>query len=184
MIISVHRYKRAIISSIGIVAVLVSMGYFLQPTVVHIYDYDPIRDQAFILNIFKNNWDWLVAAGSQFSPEYMLANRSSSQESGKIGDQIIKVMYEHDKPVGFVAYHKKNFYKCMLHFIAVDQNFRNKGYGLKLLQYAIRDMISWGCAEIILVTRTTNISAQTIYKKAGFKETSRQNGFVYFAYTV
>ncbi|MEX0939832.1 MAG: GNAT family N-acetyltransferase [Candidatus Babeliales bacterium] len=168
------------------IAVLVIFGssYFYTPQ-VKISNFDEARDTEFILDLFKKNWHWLVAEGTTFSPEYMLKYRASSQDSSKDhGKEIIKVLYEGNEPVGFVAYHKINFFKCMLHFLAVREEFRSKGYGLQLLQYAVNDLIARGCAEITLVTRTNNYPAQKVYKKVGFKETHRTNGFVYFSYIV
>ena len=69
-----------------------------------------------------------------------------------------------------------------VHFLDVDEKFRSKGYGLKLLQYALNDLKKQGATQIYLVTRTINYPAQKIYKKADFQETSRTNGFVRFDY--
>lgn len=149
-----------------------------------IYNFNERRDSAFILDIFKKNWYWLIAEGSDFSPEHMLKYRASSKNPEDIGNETIKVLYDQKEPVGFVVYRKKKFYEGFIHFVAVDEKARSKGYGLQLVKYAVQDLIKQGMKKITLVTRTNNIPAQTIYKKAGFQETKIVNGFVYFAYYV
>lgn len=152
---------------------------------VTIRDFNYARDAQFILNIFKDNMYWLVAEGSDFSPEHMLQHLAWSKEPHAMGKETIKVLYENGVPAGFTAYYKLNFYKGRLHFLAVDEKFRSKGYGFMLVQYALKELIAQGSKEITLVTRTNNISAQNTYRKAGFKEGRKtDDGFVYFNYMV
>lgn len=146
-----------------------------------ILDFDAARDTAFILDSFKRDWYWLVE-GDDYSPEYMLKNRSSSQKSEHKGNLTIKVGYHGKKPVGFVIYFMKNFYLGDLRFIDLDPEFRSKGWAYKLLDYAVKDFIKRGSAKIELVTRTTNYPAQKLYTRYGFREISREDGFVYYEY--
>jgi ribosomal protein S18 acetylase RimI-like enzyme len=175
----ISLFKRIIVFSILLLTVAGGY-YFLKPT-VRIYDYNEQRDTSFILDIFQKDWYWLVAEGSDFSPEFML-HYQMSPEGPDIGKEIIKVMYKGNDPVGFVTYRKKKFSIGDIHFLAVKEEFRSKGYGFSLLKYAIKDLLSRGCRMITLATRTNNYSGQKIYKKAGFKETQRTDGFVYFEY--
>lgn len=151
-----------------------------------IYEYNEKRDHDFILNLFKDkeNWYWLVAEGSDFSPEYFLEHRASSKKPEHLGNETIKVIYAQGKPVGFTSYYQLKFYEGRIHFVAVDKQHRSKSYGFILTKYALEDLLKRGTKKISLVTRTTNIPAQTIYKKAGFKEGRVVNGFVYFDYYV
>lgn len=167
--------KRLCLYATFIVAALASY-YFFTTKKVSIYDFNEQRDTTFILDLFQKDWYWLVAG--DFSPEYMLRYQSSS----KGGNEIIKVLYKGTSPVGFVSYHREYLNECLLHFVAVKEEFRSKGYGLRLVKYAIKDMLARGCTNIKLVTRVDNYSAQAIYKKVGFKETERTNGFVHFEY--
>ena len=168
----------------AVVTFLIGVGYHLLSPAERIYDFNEKRDTAFILDLFEKDLYWLVAEGSDFSPEYMLKHRASSKKSEHVGNEIIKVMYKGNTPVGFITYHKKKFYEGAIHFIDVAKEFRSKGYGLILLSYGVKDLIARGVAKIGLVTRTNNYSAQAIYKKAGFTESWRTDGFVYFEYVV
>ncbi len=157
--------------------------YTQQPDIV---DFDEERDTPFILDIFKNDWYWLVSEYStDFSPMYMLHYRASSKAPENIGNLTIKAMYIKNQPVGFVAYYKKNFYEGFILFLALLKEFRSKGYAYKLLDHAITDLKSRFVTKIRLVTRTINYPAIKLYKRFGFKETSRDDdGFVYFQYDV
>jgi ribosomal protein S18 acetylase RimI-like enzyme len=169
----------------ALVAILIGIGYyFIGQSSERIVDFNQARDSAFILDLFKKDWYWLVGEGSDFDPEYMLKYSASSKKPEDIGNQTIKVMFVDNKPVGFIAYHKKKFYEGVIHFIDINEDFRSKGYGQKLLKYAIADLKKHGVTKITLVTRTNNYPAQAIYKKAGFKEVWQTNGFVYFEHRV
>lgn len=159
------------------------ISYYLSMPRTHIYSFDEDRDTPFILDIFKNDWHWLVSEYStDFSPEYMLHYHASSKAPEHVGNLIIKVLYIGNDFVGFTAYHKEKFYQCKVLFLAVRSEFRSKGYGKLLLKHAIDDLCSQGCTKIWLVTRTTNYPAMKVYRDSGFVETSRDNGFVYFEY--
>ena len=89
-------------------------------------------------------------------------------------------MAQKGKPVGFVSYNKPKFYEGFVHFLTVDEKERGKGYGLKLLKYAVDDLARTGASLIRLVTRVENYPAQKIYKTLGFKEIKRDERFVDF----
>ncbi|OQA35947.1 MAG: TDP-fucosamine acetyltransferase [Candidatus Dependentiae bacterium ADurb.Bin331] len=163
-----------------------TVGYFYYVQRPQILEFDEQRDTPFILDIFNNDWYWLVSEYStEFSPQYMLHYRASSKAPENIGNLTIKTMYIKNEPVGFVAYYKKNFYEGYILFLALLKKFRSKGYAYQLLSQAIEDLKSRFVTKIRLVTRTINTPAIKLYTRAGFKETSRDDdGFVYFQYTV
>jgi len=184
MQISWRLTKRLLLVASLVAAVAGVSYYFVERPAEKIYDFNQLRDSAFILDLFNKNWYWLVGEGSDFDPHHMLEYRASSKKPADIGNQTIKLLYVDDKPAGFIAYHKKKFYEAMIHFLAIDQDFRSRGYGQKLMEHAINDLKKRGVAKITLVTRTANYPARAIYKKAGFKELWETNGFVYFEYRV
>jgi len=142
-----------------------------------IFDYNPKTDRQFILDIFKNNWYWLVSESSvDFSAQYMLDNKSSSKD--KIGDLNIKVYYDKNKPTGFVAYFMKNLNYAQILFIAVAEQYRGHGYSKKMINYALNDLKKKGAYIVYLITRTNNKTARALYKSTGFEQVEDDGKFV------
>jgi ribosomal protein S18 acetylase RimI-like enzyme len=183
------RYSKKIIISFFLVAAACAVVpvsyYYYYCASTSVYTFDQKRDASFILDIFKHDWHWLVSEYStDFSPEYMLAHRASSKNPEHLGNLTIKVLYAKQEPLGFTAYYKKKFYEGFVLFLAIRHEFRSKGYAKILLRHAMDDLIAQGCTKIRLVTRTTNYPAMKVYRNAGFVETSREDGFIYFEYKV
>jgi len=146
-----------------------------------ILNFNYTRDAKEILDIFERDRYWLTAT-EDFSPEFMLKYRAPSQHDLRyLGRLIIKVIRKDDSFVGFVAYYMKSSTVGQILFLDVNPAYRGKGYSERLLKYALNNLKSVGANIAKLVTRTTNIHAQNLYKRLGFKETSQIEGFVYFA---
>ncbi len=147
-----------------------------------ICDFDPARDSEEILEIFKNDWRWLVP-DIDFSPEYasnMLIYMHNEQKKGFLS---IKLLCEKGKVAGFVVYHtKREGGDGWLSLFAVNQKFRCKGYGKQLVQYALKDLASMGANRVQSVTSADNFPAQRLYNRVGFDEISRNGSAFYFEY--
>ncbi|CAN5159630.1 hypothetical protein BH09DEP1_BH09DEP1_4290 [soil metagenome] len=174
---------------IAAVLVLLSFGasvfYYYAPQPVFaaaspISDFQDERDTQDVLNLFEKDRYWLISS-EDYDPSYALKTRSPNKRDNRyFGKLNIKVLREDSKFVGFVAYYMKNFFLGQLLFVGVNPDFRGKGYAQKLMQYAIDDMKKQGASMISLVTRTSNLAAQAVYKKLGFSVTHEEDGFVYF----
>lgn len=147
-----------------------------------IYEFDEKRDTQAIIDLFKKDYYWLVEG--EYNPAAMLKYRAPSGNPLKKGQMHIKVFRDSNQFAGFVAYYKKFGSEWQLNFIALNDKFRGKGYAQQLMQYAINDMKRMGAKKINLVTRTSNTSAQKLYNRVGFKETYRNEGYVYFDYVM
>lgn len=146
-----------------------------------IYDYEDSKDRAFILQLFKDNWEWLLPVSyPKDYPEFVLNTKSSSKDPKHFGNLIIKVYRTCDKPVGFVAYHKKKFFEGKILFLGVDAKERGKGHAQKLMNYAMEDLKNMGSTIILLVTRVANKSAQSLYRKLGFEDYSTDGFHLHF----
>ena len=86
----------------------------------------------------------------------------------------------HGKPVGFVTYYRESNYRGRIQFLAIARDYRRKGYAQKLLSYAIKDAAQHGMYIVELATRTTNHSAQRLYRQFKFHKTWEDSGFVGF----
>ena len=142
-----------------------------------VFDYK--RDSDDIRKLMKEDWWWLVE-GDGFSVDNMLMKLSPRDEN-YAGQYKIIVARKDNQFVGFVAYYRKYFFEGFINFLAVRPEFRGQGYAQKLIDYAIERMKQEGVSEVTLGTRIENIRAQTVYLRKGFKETRRDNSFVYYA---
>ena len=107
--------------------------YFSSQQQLQIYEFDNQRDTPFIKELFKNDWYWLVAgisdsydSAAQDYVENMLTTRTSSTNKKPL---TLKVVYENNKPVGFLAYFIKKFYLGKILFVYILPEYRSKGWG-------------------------------------------------------
>jgi ribosomal protein S18 acetylase RimI-like enzyme len=168
------------------ISIAVSSGigayvYYVTSNHGPIYDFNSARDTQAILEIFDKNRYWLLA-NPESSPAFMIKNRTYDTNPLHFGSLHIKVLYEKDKLAGFTAYHLTNPQQGRILFVAVDHDFRGKGYGKILTEYAMQQLLAKGITHIALWTRVSNLHAQRIYKSLGFKEIFDENGYVFFEY--
>lgn len=171
----------AIIALIG--TAFFTLYYFIPQQMVvseQIESFQEDRDTKEILNLIEKDRYWLIAS-PHYSSELMLKNRNPNPSEAEYEGKLdIKVLYDQNQFVGFVAYYLKNFYTGQVLFLAVKDDFRGKGYGKQLLEYAIAQLKRQGASVAFLVTRVSNLKAQAVYKKVGFAEAKRDDEFVYF----
>jgi ribosomal protein S18 acetylase RimI-like enzyme len=143
------------------------------------------------MDIFHQNWYWLLAS-EESSPAFMIKHRTPDANPMHFGSLHIKVLYENEGPystkaskgklAGFTAYFMENSQEGRILFLAVAHEFRGKGYGKLLAEYAMQQMFNMGATHIALWTRVSNLPAQKVYKELGFKEMFDDNGYVFFEY--
>lgn len=175
------------ISIIGIVTILFIMGgfyYYNHSDRLEDFDYD--RDAQQILEMFEKDWYWLFASSREdVSPGFYLKYKTPTQEQRYFGALKIKVLREHAKVLGFVAYYMHDAVKGQLLWLDVREETRGKGYGYLLAQRAVDEMIKMGAQKIFLWTRVSNIPGQKIYKKLGFKHVLQTpDGYLKLEYAV
>lgn len=147
-----------------------------------IYPYRVDKDLPFVEKLFAENWYWLIPEGMSFDvkdtftkllpPPYEFQSKS---------DALVYIYWQNNKPAGLIVYYMKNFYQGKIWFLVVQEEYRKQGISTKLLQYALKDLKSRGASTIWLLTRTDNVRAQSIYKRAGFQEKPYyDNRFVVF----
>jgi len=145
-----------------------------------IYDFNPTTDTQPIIELFNQNWYWLVA-NEGFSPSFILKHRTPNENPKYFGTLKIKVLRENNQLAGFTAYYMKEKNLGQLLFLAVGHPFRGKQYGKILAEYAIDDLKKLGATKIGLWTRVSNLPAQRIYKNLGFIEVlDTGDGYLYF----
>lgn len=146
-----------------------------------IYEFNAERDTQAMMDIFNQNWYWLLASPDS-SPTFMLKHRTPDTNPLHFGSLHIKVLREQNKLMGFTAYFMENQEEGRILFVAVAHEFRGKGYGKLLTERAMKELFALGATHLALWTRVSNLPAQRIYKDLGFKETFDDNGYVFFEY--
>jgi ribosomal protein S18 acetylase RimI-like enzyme len=139
--------------------------------------YDAARDREFVIKLFKDNWDWLIAS-ENYLVEFMLDNKASSQDPASAGNLQLFTLCSDGKPVGFTAFYRKNFYKAQILFLVVPESERRKGYAEKMLKFDLEELKRQGFSLAQILTRLDNIRAQNLYKKLGFTEYWRDDRFM------
>ncbi len=61
---------------------------------------------------------------------------------------------------------------AILEDLIIDKNHRGKGFGKKLVNFAIEDSKDKGCKRVTLLTDNTNDIAKEFYTKMGFESSS------------
>lgn len=136
-------------------------------------------DRAELVAMLDKDWYWLVSQDAfDFSPDYLFDHRAATFH---YADNSLTIMvYEEDhKPAGFVTYHLLDGYTGRIQFLAVGQEYRKKGYGKLLLEYAVQDLKKRGVCFVNLAVRDNNEAAKKLYEQLGFQVTGSSKGFLF-----
>ena len=135
-----------------------------------------MKDEAFIKNEFKENWYTLIATPT-YDVDFMLEKKApNDREPQFFGKMAIKMLYEDNRPIGFITYYMQTSYQGDVLFLVIDKHHRGKRCGEKLLNYAFNELKKQGAKTVKIFTRTENTSAQKLYTRIGFVETHRYTG--------
>lgn len=96
------------------------------------------------------------------------------QNSNKFRE-VFYVIKSQDKIIGYCTYHLKpelSFKglrkKSVIFSIAIDKEFRHKGFGRKLLEESMKEMKINNVSAVFLYVNVNNIPAVKLYEKTGF----------------
>ncbi|WP_292388110.1 GNAT family N-acetyltransferase [Methanosarcina sp. UBA5] len=91
---------------------------------------------------------------------------------------IFYVIKSKDKIVGYCIYYLKPVIslkgfekKSVICSVAIDKNFRGRGFAERLLRSSIEEMKVNGISSILLYVNINNLPAIQLYEKMGFQET-------------
>ena len=151
----------------------------------HIVTYRPERDRADVLDIFYENWGWLVAPGVEnYSPELRIDKKATSPLPRDMNKLTIDVYRMDNQTVGFVAYFQNNFYKGSILFLAVRSSYRGRGIARALLAHAVEQLRKKGLHVVQLYTRLDNAPARHIYESFGFKHVESDSPVMTYRYQI
>jgi len=169
----------AVLASAGIWWWFMDTGYGSD----NIYPYQSERDRQAILQIFSEDWQWLVNQSPEtYSAAYRLDYKAPSTRPQDVGKMNIAVYRLDGDTVGFVTYHTVNFYKGFILFLAVKREYRGRGVAYELARHAIEQLRKRGVSIVELYTRSDNYGAQHVYERLGFEQVAVEDGYVKYHY--
>lgn len=142
----------------------------------YIYEFkDDERDIRDVEQTFQDDFYWLTTRDS-YDVRAMLTRRTSEFSDPSVNNNMfIYIMRDTatEDFIGFVTFYRLSFYKGQILFVSVNKAFQGKGYGRKLVEFALDKMKKMGMIKATLFTRLDNTKARTLYERIGFKESSR-----------
>ena len=127
----------------------------------------------------------IVTAGAQFFEDFCRIEKSCFSDpwsSDAIASAIFNSMvmclaliYE-EKAVGFAMICTVTDESELLN-LAVEENYRNKGFAAALMDRAEKEAIDAGADVMYLEVRESNAAASNLYKKIGFSEIGRRKKY-------
>ena len=145
-----------------------------------VQDYDPARDKQQIIDLFNTDYYWLTV-NTDYDLDHMLDTHSPNlYETRYFGTMPIKVIREDRQVVAWCAYYMRSMYEGKFLFMSVHPDYRKKGFGRKLTQFAECDLARQGAYKMTLATRTSNKAARIAYDRMGFILTGESDGFVHY----
>lgn len=111
-----------------------------------------------------------------------IASNEDSWKTAKENEKVARTfaIYCDDKMVGFTMFAFDEEYwdpndRYWLWRFMIDENLQGKGYGTAALQVIIQYFKEHGANNVRLSTKETNVTALSMYRKAGFCDTGEMN---------
>lgn len=139
------------------------------------------KDRALVTKIFKENF-YTLTANPDHDFDLMLERRSPNKwETKYFGKMDTYMIYDGDRPAGFISFYMRSTYQGQILFLAIDDEFRGKGYAKKLVQFALDQFKRQGAQVVKIATRTDNKVAQNLYGNFfKFVKENEQDGFIFY----
>jgi len=166
---------------IVVLALIIGRGTCTPRNGIVLADYSVERDYKQVVDLFRRNLYWLDANPNP-PIERIFTYLSSRGNPDNKNSLTVKVLRSGSDLVGFVSYYMKSPVLGFVLYLAVDEQFRGRRFSDRLMKQAIDDLVSRGAQHIKLITRPTNISAQMVYERLGFRELGRNSVYVYYEY--
>ena len=99
-----------------------------------------------------------------------------------LGRIFLAVMLD-DKPIGEIVLKEIDYAKrcCTIGISMINDNYKNKGYGTAAEQLALEYAFGTLALDTVFAdTLITNHRSQHVLRKVGFRETHRDQAFIYY----
>jgi ribosomal protein S18 acetylase RimI-like enzyme len=174
-----NRITKRHIALLSLLSILAGVGIFYlrsdqqqNSPVLRAYDAD--KDFRPLVKLINDNKFW-VSERPDLSPEKVLTLRAPSNDPERAGQVTIDVVEADGQTAGFIAYYKKSFEHGFIWLLAVDKEFRGRGFGELLVTKAFSSFRQQNLKYVTLAARSINKPAISLYKKMGFVEQTRDD---------
>jgi ribosomal protein S18 acetylase RimI-like enzyme len=136
---------------------------------------------GFVKKVYKDNFA-LLTVNPYHDFDVMLKKRAPNKHEAKyFGKLDTVVLYDQKQPVGFVSYYMTSSYMGRVLFLAVDKQFRRKGYAKRLMSFAIDHLKKQGVKIIKVATYEENKKAQQMYtQRFGFVKENQEGKILHY----
>ena len=76
---------------------------------------------------------------------------------------------ESKKIIGFLELEKLNGISARINGLSINPEYRGKGFGKQLLEFAVEYLKKKNISQIILLVKQSNLEAKKLYEEAGFQ---------------
>jgi ribosomal protein S18 acetylase RimI-like enzyme len=132
--------------------------------------FDYYRDINAVQNLIKKEWQKLFL--SPFYDDALIHKMFFKRKPGDVSvvntTAHIDVLYSEGKLAGFVTYYYKDPNIGHLELLAIDSQFRKKGYGKYIIEQVTQECKKHECTTLQLYVYTSNPSAIKFYEHLGF----------------
>lgn len=113
----------------------------------------------------------------QLTPTPMIIGEEQLRAVIDHPDSHLYLLQQAERIVGMLTlgiYHSPTGSKAWIEDVVVDDSCRGKGYGKRLVEYAIAEAHSYGVQQLMLTSNPLRIAANALYQQIGFerKETN------------
>jgi len=109
----------------------------------------------------------------QLSPQHKELSENAFRQIVESTQTHLFVMYdENETPVGTLSvglYRTPSGYKAWIEDVVVDETFRGRQYGKKIVEHALNFIREAGADTIALTSNAGRIAANKLYQQSGFE---------------
>jgi ribosomal protein S18 acetylase RimI-like enzyme len=126
--------------------------------VVVMRDFDINIDKQVIKDMIEHDWDQLCGGYTHGYRETIVDTLLENVHD------CFKVLYQDNQIIGFIEYGMKSENRAHIDSLAIHKDYRKKGFGIILLQYAFDDIAFWNIDYITIDVMLNNDIARNLYE--------------------
>ncbi len=148
---------------------------------IQITPYDNNKDKKFVMSIID-------ACPNFLSYEFAGKPEGTTEKCLTQNNHYTFILRKNNRPIGFVNFAVKEKTNstdklASIDLLGIEKKNNQKGYGLLLIEYALKKIKELNVSEISLIVNKENVKAQRLYEKMGFIADSKFDKLRVWHYT-